>query len=227
MNVLDHGEVLLIDHMAGDHKVCGAARISTGKRPEDASKGELADRKLIAFLMANGHGTPFEHAVFQFFIKAPIFVVREWQRHRMASYNEFSLRYAEVTEERAQFYVPDHARGPDPNNKQSTAALPGKAATVLVQQEIYYATADAMVRYLRMLSSGIGREMARMVLPVNLYTQFWFTVNARSLMNFLELRNSEAAQYEIRVYAEALEGMFAELMPWTYAAFVDVGRRAP
>jgi thymidylate synthase (FAD) len=111
VRILDHGEVSLIDQMAGDHKVYGSARVSTGKRPEDSSKGEAADTGLIRFLMQNGHGTPFEHAVFQLFVKAPIFVVREWQRHRMASYNEQSGRYSEFHPE---FYVPDHVRTPDP-----------------------------------------------------------------------------------------------------------------
>lgn len=244
MNVLDHGEVLLLDCMAGDAKVYGAARISTGKRPEEASKGEEADRKLIGFLMANGHGTPFEHAVFQFYVKAPIFVVREWQRHRMASYNEQSGRYSEFQPE---FYVPDHIRVQDPKNKQSsvratlTSGQANRADNGLIEQllpdnrqsdafqmaDLAVAPARAFDVYQELLARGVAREMARLVLPVSMYTSMWWTVNARSLMNFLALRNSEAAQWEIRQYAEALELIFQNTMPWTHAAFVENGRKAP
>lgn len=225
MNILDHGAIELIDSMADDQRVCGAARISTGKDPSYTSKGEEADRKLINFLMSNGHGTPFEHAVFQFFVKAPIFVVREWQRHRMASYNEFSMRYAEVKDETAEFYVPDMARRPDPANKQSAVAWP--EATILARNTLDAASRGAYDTYRSLIDGGLAREMARMVLPANVYTKFWFTVNCRSLLNFLMLRNHPSAQYEIKVYAEAMESILAEQMPWTYAAFVANGRRAP
>lgn len=226
-SVLDSGEVILIDHMASDGKVTGAARVSTGKGPEFVSKGEEQDRKLIGFLMANHHGTPFEHAVFQWFIKAPIFVVREWQRHRVASYNEFSLRYAEVGEETAEFYVPDLARVPDPNNKQSSIVASDDMMDALVQYQVHEANNLALTSYRLMIERGVAREMARLVLPVNLYTKFWFTINARSLMNFLSLRNAPAAQWEIRQFAMALEKDFAQKMPWTYKAFIDNGRVAP
>lgn len=229
-DLLNHGSVLLMDHMAGDGKVVGAARVSTGKGPEYVSKGPEADEKLIRYLMAHGHGTPFEHAVFQFYVKAPIFVVREWQRHRIASYNEQSGRYAEFMPE---FYVPDHIRVPDPANKQGAIRYvqpdddPIGGWDALMVSDIEDGADDAYGRYLRLLDQGVAREMARIVLPLSLYTSFWFTVNARSLMNFLALRNQSAAQYEIRVYAEAIEAMFAEVMPLTYAAFVDSGRVAP
>lgn len=230
MKVLDKGEVLLVDHMASDQKVTGAARVSTGKGPEYTSKGPEADAKLIEYLMAHGHGTPFEHAVFQFYVKAPIFVVREWQRHRMASYNEQSGRYSEFQPE---FYMPDHVRVPDPNNKQGAIRYEQPEGDIVggwdasITRDIGYAADDAFRRYRHMLDQGVAREMARIVLPLSLYTSFWFTVNARSLLNFLALRNHEAAQYEIRVYAEAIEMMFAEIMPLTYAAFVKSGRVAP
>lgn len=227
--VLDFGEVTLVDHMAGDDKVFGAARVSTGKRPEDTTKGETADRGLIEFLMRNGHGTPFEHAVFQFFVKAPLFVVREWQRHRMASYNEQSGRYSVMQPE---FYVPDHVRVPDPGNKQSSvrvlAAGPvGPDWENLVLKSVRDSARLAYTTYETLIAEGVAREMARLVLPLNLYTSFWFTVNARSLMNFLELRNAPAAQWEIQQYAQVLEDEFARLMPWTHDAFVNHGRVAP
>lgn len=225
-SVLDHGQVLLVDHMASDQKVTGAARVSTGKGPEYTSKGAEADERLIRYLMVHRHGTPFEHAVFQFFVKAPIFVAREWQRHRIASYNEQSGRYSEFQPE---FYVPGHVRTPDPANKQSsvrvevTEGADTRDALFLMGDQM----GDNFDLYGRLLRLGMAREMARIVLPLSLYTSFWFTVNARSLLNFLALRNHDAAQWEIRQYAEIIEAMFAEVMPLTHAAFQANGRVAP
>lgn len=229
--VLDHGVVTLVDHMASDQKVTGAARVSTGKGPEYTSKGAGADTKLIEYLMGHGHGTPFEHAVFQFFVKAPIFVVREWQRHRMASYNEQSGRYSEFQPE---FYIPDHVRVPDPNNKQGAIRYEehpddptGGGWDALTIGAISANAAASFGDYRQLVDQGVAREMARIVLPLSLYTSFWFTVNARSLMNFLALRNHPAAQWEIRQYAEAIEALFAGVMPLTHAAFLAHGRVAP
>lgn len=232
-SVLDHGEVLLVDHMAGDSKVVDAARISTGKedmgriRGIDAPRVVEKDRKLINYLMSNGHGTPFEHAVFQFYIKCPIFVAREWQRHRVASYNEFSMRYAEVKNESADFYIPSNVRVPDPDNKQSSVAVETDTVRRRELEFIESSSRASFSMYTELLARGVAREMARMVLPVNIYTKFWFTVNARSLMNFLMLRNHPAAQWEIHQYAGILEWEFAQVMPWTHTAFVENGRKAP
>lgn len=224
MKVLDKGEVILVDHMAGDHKVYGAARVSTGKRPEDSSSGDVGDSHLIEYLMKNGHGTPFEHAVFQFFVKAPLFVVREWQRHRMASYNEQSGRYKEFEPE---FYIPARTRKPDPNNKQSSILSEDNNNNELNLILIEDSSKKAFHAYETLLGTGVAREMARLVLPLNLYTSFWFTVNARSLMNFLELRTAENAQWEIQEYARAMEDMFREKMPMTHDAWHANGRKAP
>lgn len=227
--VLDHGGVVLVDHMASDLKVVGAARVSTGKSPAFASKGKRADRKLIGYLMTNGHGSPFEHSVFQFYVKAPIFVVREWQRHRMASYNEQSGRYGVF---QSEFYVPDHVRVPDPEDRQSSIIgtrdidLQGGSGNPTLWA--IRSSADlAFNTYKTMIDGGVAREMARLVLPLNLYTSFWFTVNARSLMNFLALRNHPKAQWEIQQYARAIESIFEKRMPLTHAAFVQAGRIAP
>lgn len=223
ITVLDHGEIRLLDDMASDQKVVGAARVSTGKGPEYTSKGPEADEKLIRFLMTNGHGTPFEHSTYQFFVKAPIFVVREWQRHRIGSYNEQSGRYSEMAPE---FYVPDHVRVPDPANKQQSLRVKDPGAIAGVPELMREQMLDAFDLYQRLLRLGVAREMARMVLPLSTYTAFWWTVNARSALNFLMLRNAEAAQWEIRQYAAAIERLFAEVMPMTWAAFA-IDRRAP
>jgi thymidylate synthase (FAD) len=225
--VLDHGMVQLRGVLGGDHSVVGAARVSTKHGPDTASKGEESDAKLIRYLMTHGHGTPFEHCVFQWYVKAPIFVVREWQRHRMASFNEMSGRYAEFEPE---FYMPQLPRVPDPGNKQSSV-VPDDPNNILrdnVWAAFEHVYAAAWEEYQDMLhKGGVAREMARMVLPLNLYTSFWFTVNARSLMNFLMLRNAPDAQWEIREYARALEAHFEQLMPLTHAAFLRAERRAP
>ena len=222
--VLDKGEVILVDHMAGDHKPVGAARVSTGKRPEDALRGDESDKKLVNFLMTSGHGSPFEHAVFQWYIKAPIFVVREHMRHRMSSYNEQSGRYAKF---KSEFYFPDHVRTQDPNNKQGSIRSEDEMLFRHFETKLNDSSLNAYDDYEDLLKMGVAKEMARLLLPVNLYSSFWWTVNSRSLMNFLMLRNASGAQWEIAQYAEELERQFAEVMPWTHESFVSNGRVAP
>jgi len=210
--VLDKGFVRLIEMMGGDMAVAQAARVSLGQ----ASKGAERDRKLIGYLLEHGHHTPFEHAVFKFHVSCPIFVMRQWIRHRMASYNEISARYSEVKDE---YYVPSAWRVQDVKNKQGSASAQGldhKALTEAYEGQVR----ASLAAYRRLLDAGVAREMARMVLPVSMYTQFYWTINCRSLMNFINLRADMHAQWEIRAYAEALAGVFAERMPWTYAEFL-------
>jgi thymidylate synthase (FAD) len=215
VKVLDQGFVRLVDFMGGDQGVVDAARVSYG----GVSKGAVADRKLIAYLLTHDHGSPFEHSVFKFHVKAPIFVARQWFRHRMASYNEISFRYTEVKD---SFYMPSRWRGQDKKNKQgSTAAveLDQKALHELFKVHV----GAALDVYKKMLEMGVAREMARLVLPVNLYTEFYWTVNARSLMNFVSLRADVHAQWEIQQYGEALARAFRETMPWTFEAYLRHG----
>ncbi len=210
--VLDLGFVRLVDFMGGDRGVVDAARVSYG----GVSKGEEADRKLIVYLLKHQHMTPFEHAVFKFHVSCPIFVMRQWIRHRMASYNEISARYTEVKDE---FYIPSRWRAQDVKNKQGSVSAPRldhAKLTGLFNKQIK----ACLATYRELLEAGVAREMARMVLPVNAYTQFYWTVNARSFMNFLSLRADAHAQWEIQQYAEALAAFFERKMPWTYAAFL-------
>ena len=211
--ILDKGFVRLVDFMGGDQGVVDAARVSYGGK----SKGEEQDRKLIAYLLKHKHETPFEHSVFKFHVSCPIFVMRQWIRHRMASYNEISARYTEVKDD---FYIPTHWRGQDVKNKQGSVAAPAldhAALTKVFEAQIR----SAMDAYKKLLAAGVAREMARMVLPVNGYTEFYFTINARSLMNFLSLRADVHAQWEIQQYAEAMAASFKAKMPWTYDAFLQ------
>lgn len=209
--VLDSGFIRLVHFMGGDSGAIQAARVTFGS----VSKGEERDRKLIEYLLRHNHLTPFEHAVFQFHVKCPIFVARQWMRHRWGSYNEISARYTEVSEE---FYIPSSFRQQDSVNKQGskiTGALDHKK----LREEFSCVISSAYDRYKSLLEKGVAREMARMVLPVCQYTQFYWTVNARSLMNFISLRADSHAQLEMQNYALAMARVFRERMPWTWDAF--------
>jgi thymidylate synthase (FAD) len=223
ITVLDHGFVRLDDAMANDLSVVNAARVSFAKRKEEMDD---SDAGLIRFLMRERHGTPFEHNAFRFHIRTPIFVAREWFRHRIGSYNEFSMRYAKATDE---FYVPE------PDDVRTQVGKPGAYSFEPVTEDVAQATRDelaavyaaAYAAYERLVEQGVARELARAVMPVGAYTEFYWTVNARALMNFVSLRAAETAQREIRRYAEAVEELFAERMPVTRDAFVAAGRVAP
>ncbi len=218
-NVLDRGFVRLVEFLGGDRAVVQAARVSVGQGLKTPEK----DKRLINYLMKHEHGTPFEHAVFKFHVKAPIFVAREWFRHRMASYNEISQRYVEVRDE---FYVPSHLRKPVRGNKQASEPFrfPDERELIGRIEEAYR---RAYETYRDLLNRGVARELARVVLPLGIYTQFYWTVNSRSLMNFLRLREAPDAQWEIRQYARVILRIFHEKMPWTAEAWESLGRKRP
>jgi thymidylate synthase (FAD) len=209
--------------MADDLAVVNGARVSFARHKTEMDD---SDAGLIRFLMRERHGTPFEHNAFRFHIRAPIFVAREWFRHRVGSFNEFSMRYAKATDD---FYVPE------PEDVRTQVGKPGAYSFEPVTDEVAETTREELRRvyetafatYEQLVELGVARELARAVLPVGAYTEFYWTVNARALMNFLSLRNAETAQREIRRYAEACERFFAERMPVTYEAFVAAGRMAP
>jgi thymidylate synthase (FAD) len=221
--VLDHGFVRLDGALADDLSVVNGARVSFARRKEEMDE---SDEGLIRFLMRERHGTPFEHNAFRFHVRCPIFVAREWFRHRVGSFNEFSMRYARASDE---FYVPD------PEDVRTQVGKPGAYSFEPVSDELAEQTREklqevydaAYQTYEELVEAGVAREVARAALPVGAYTEFYWTVNARSLMNFISLRNSETAQREIRRYAEACERFLEEQMPVTYAAFVANERTAP
>jgi thymidylate synthase (FAD) len=223
VHVLDHGFVRLDAAMADDLSVVNAARVSFARRKDEMDDSDIG---LVKFLMRDRHGTPFEHNAFRFHIRCPIFVAREWMRHRVGSFNEFSMRYARATDD---FYVPE------PEDVRTQTGKPGAYSFEPVDEELAERTreelatvyASAYAAYERLTEAGVARELARAVLPVGAYTEFFWTVNARALMNFLSLRNAENAQREIRRYAEACEVFLKELMPVTYEAFVANARTAP
>jgi thymidylate synthase (FAD) len=223
IRVLDHGFVRLDAAMADDLSVANSARVSFGRRKEELDD---SDRGLIRFLMRERHGTPFEHNAFRFHIRCPLFVAREWFRHRVGSFNEFSMRYARATDD---FYVPEA------EDVRTQVGKPGAYSFEPVSDELAEETREqlqevyeqAYAAYEQLVEKGVARELARAVLPVGAYTEFYWTVNARSLMNFISLRAAESAQREIRRYAEACERYLAECMPVTYEAFIANDRTAP
>ena len=227
--------VELVRGNASDADVVFAARVSTvGEQSlEDVDADPQRSAGLINYLMRDRHGSPFEHNSMTFFVKAPIFVWREHMRHRIASYNEESGRYRELL---PLFYVPSHERPLVQSGKPGAYEFhPGTLAqSELVDRTIRESCTSAYSGYLEMLEAGVAREVARMVLPVTIYSSAYVTMNARALMNFLSLRRKVEGshfvsypQREIEMVAEVYEEHFAQLMPLTHSAFNEHGRVAP
>jgi thymidylate synthase (FAD) len=227
--------VELVKSSASDADVIWAARVSTAgdKSLEDVGGDASKSEGLINYLARERHGSPFEHTSMTFFISAPIFVFREFMRHRIASYNEESGRYREL---KPVFYIPSKER------KLVQIGKAGAYTFVDGTPEQYEITVKsiketctlAYENYQKMLDAGVAREVARAVLPVTLYSSMYVTMNARALMNFLSLRTSRDGshfpsypQREIEMVAEKMEAEFAKLMPITYGAFQKSGRIAP
>lgn len=213
--VLDHGYVRYIDHMGTDLRIVEAARVSYGS----PSKGAEADEKLLRFLWKNGHTSPFEQCQITFNIKLPIFVMRQLVRHRMQSINEVSARYTELPEE---FYIPENWRGQDEKNKQSSKLCLWDADLHQVwSNRLEESCRDAYRDYRLMLEVGIAREMARMVLPVNIYTEIYTTWDLNNLLKFFRLRDDPHAQWEHQQFAIAMKRITEDLFPWTMRAYED------
>ena len=227
--------VELVKSSASDADVIWAARVSTAgeQSMEEIGQDPAKSAGLINYLARERHGSPFEHTSMTFFVSAPIFVFREFMRHRIASYNEESGRYRELN---PVFYVPDEDR------KLIQIGKTGAYTFVDGTPEQFKVSVEAMKKayvvayeqYKIMLDQGIAREVARVVLPVGLYSSMYVTMNARALMNFLSLRTSREGshfpsypQREIEMVAEKMEAEFAQLMPLTYGAFEKSGRIAP
>lgn len=227
--------VELVRSSARDADVVFAARVSTAGEQtlEDIDADAERSAGLINYLMRERHGSPFEHNSLTFFVRAPIFVWREHMRHRIASYNEESGRYRQLE---PVFYVPDSSRSVVQVGKTGAYEfLPGNDEQYrLIDSAMRASCTQAYESYVSMLEAGIAREVARMVLPVSIYSSAYVTLNARSLMNFLSLRRkSEGSHFpsypqrEIEMVAERYEEEWSRLMPLTYAAFVKNGRVAP
>ncbi len=209
-DVLDHGFVRLVDSMGNDLSVARSARVSYDAAWR-AGEDKGGDTKLINYLWRNFHTTPFESVTFTFEVKAPIFVFRQWHRHRTWSYNELSARYKELPEE---FYVPElnQITTQSTDNKQMrTTEQHGDA--LHLKNAIISQNQDAFRTYKWMLQQDCPRELARSVLPVSTYSHMFATVNLLNLLKFLTLRTHEHAQYEIRVYADAMLELIRPIVP--------------
>lgn len=207
ISVLDKGFLKLIDHFGNDLSVVKAARVSHGMNLTNPDR----DKQLIYHLMQQGHESPFEHVAFTFHVKCPLFVARQWMRHRISSYNELSGRYTELKKE---FYVPMFLK-----DRIKPAKHEGKDVEYLKKemQEFYLKSYSL---YEKLLNGGMPREVARVVLPLATYTQFYWTANLRSIMNFLSLRADSRAQWEMQQYAIAVAKVVREKCPWSYDAFI-------
>jgi len=211
--VLDKGFIRLVDSMGDDNSVVRSARVSYGNE----TKGEAADKRLIKYLKEHKHGTPFEHIVFTFHIKCPIFVARQWFRQRIGSFNEISGRYVEL---KMDFWIPDEWRSNTEANKQSSGEGEfSEEVRECLNRDYSDALAHAEQAYEILLSRGVAREQARAILPLATYTEFYWSVNARSLFNFLNLRLAEDAQKEIRDYAQAIIPLVESIAPTTFETY--------
>ncbi len=218
--VLDHGFIRVIDYMGDDAAICQAARVSYGK----GTKSVQSDAGLIRYLMRHWHSTPFEMCEIKLHVKLPVFVARQWIRHRTANVNEYSARYSILDRE---FYIPEAgnlAAQSVINNQGRGEALTGEEAARVLE----YLKGDAARcydHYAEMIDQegqqGLARELARMNLPANIYTQWYWKVDLHNLFHFLRLRADAHAQYEIRVYADAICKVVSDWVPAAYGAFED------
>lgn len=220
IKVLDHGYVMLVDIMGDDSNILHAARVSYAAGTKKTSD----DRTLLRYLLRARHTTPFEQAAIRIEVKLPIFVERQWARHRTASWNEMSARYSILSNE---FYYPE----PESVKAQSTTNKQGRDQTlpddVVAEylQDLQQTCLDAYAKYEHAVDAGVTRELARCLLPVNVYTAKVWTMNLHNLLHFLSLRMDEHAQWEIRQYANAIAEIVKVWTPWVWEAFEDYDSR--
>ena len=218
--VLDHGFVRVIDYMGDDAAICQAARVSYGK----GTKSVQNDEGLIRYLMRHWHSTPFEMCEVKLHVKLPVFVARQWIRHRTANVNEYSARYSILDRE---FYIPapDKVAAQSVVNNQGRGEVLTGAEAAQVLEILKADSSRAYDNYEAMISQdgqqGLARELARMNLPANIYTQWYWKVDLHNLFHFLRLRADAHAQYEIRVYADEICKIVADWVPFAYRAFED------
>ncbi|MFT6531681.1 MAG: thymidylate synthase (FAD) [Limimaricola cinnabarinus] len=220
MPVLDHGFVRMIDYMGDDAAICQAARVSYGR----GTKSVQNDEGLIRYLMRHWHSTPFEMCELKLHVKLPVFVARQWIRHRTANVNEYSARYSILDRE---FYIPraEDLAAQSAQNNQGRGDVLGAEESARVLDWLREDAHRAYDHYKAMISDegqqGLARELARMNLPANIYTQWYWKVDLHNLFHFLRLRSDPHAQYEIRVYADAICEMVRDWVPAAYRAFEE------
>ena len=229
IEVLDHGFVRVVDYMGNDSSIVQAARVSYGA----GTKKVNADMALINYLLAHRHTTPFEMCEIKFHIKLPIFVARQWIRHRTASVNEYSARYSIMEDE---FYIPkaqnlaaqskinhqgrDESKNLSPSEQKAVLEILKKDSENSYKNYLHMINQDSAGNIIDQSKDGLARELARMNLPLNCYTQWYWKIDLHNLLHFLHLRADSHAQYEIRVYAQAMLDIVKKWVPHTYQAFV-------
>ena len=226
IRILDHGFIRLVDYMGADSSIVQAARVSYGKGTKQSSQ----DRGLIRYLMRHRHTTPFEMCEIKFHVKLPIFVARQWIRHRTANVNEYSARYSILDKE---FYVPLEMAEQSKINNQGRGSVISGEEGIKDLEAIRDFSQEAYDKYYYLLNvddtgntadpnrRGLARELARIVLPTNYYTQWYWKIDLHNLFHFISLRADEHAQYEIRVYAEKIAEIVKLWVPYAFEAFED------
>jgi len=228
-DVLDHGHIILEKYMGNEIDVLANARVSFNDDVHAGSVEDLSEKDVgvLNFLMAKKHGTPWEAPVFRFDVKAPIFVFREWHRHRIASINEWSARYSQLDPE---WYIPE------PENIRSQVGSPGRYTFEPVEDPVVVETVRANLNaqnrgafqlYENLLGQGIAKEVARTCLPVSTYSRMKWQTNLRSIFNFVALRSDPNAQWEIRQYSIAMEELLEQVVPLAMRLFNENGRVSP
>lgn len=215
-NVLDHGFIRVVDVMGDDTAIVDAARVSYGQ----GTKPMRQNRALINYLLSHRHTSPFEQCEIKLHLKMPIFVARQWLRHRTANVNEYSARYSTMRDE---FYIPEikNILAQSGSNKQGREGdLPLQNA-LSIQHDMMQLSTNAYSTYHNMLDMGLSREVARIILPLNIYTEFYWKCDLHNLLHFIRLRADKHAQYEIRAYAELMLAIVKDWVPFTYDAFMD------
>ncbi|HIV99107.1 MAG TPA: FAD-dependent thymidylate synthase [Candidatus Ornithospirochaeta avicola] len=215
--VLDHGFVRLVDYLGSDQRIVQSARVSYG----EGTKTYRQDKGLINYLLRNDHTSPFEQVVFTFHVKMPIFVARQWVRHRTARMNEISGRYSVMKDE---CYIPssDHIALQSEDNKQGRKNEPVDEVTAEAVKEMLSQEQKMIFEnYHKLLDMGIAREISRIDLPLSLYTEFYWQIDLHNLFHFLALRLDSHAQYEIRVYAEVILDIISKVCPIATEAFIN------
>ena len=214
--LLNAGFVGLVDHMGDDSSIVHAARVSYGKGTKKVSE----DRGLIRYLVRHSHTTPLEMVELKFHGKMPLFVARQWIRHRTASVNEYSGRYSEMSED---MYLPEleHIQPQSTNNKQGRSGEYTKDEQFRIQNDLIYNNQQDQTEYKKLLDKNLAKEMARGVLSVNNYTEWYWKINLHNLFHFLKLRLDAHAQIEIRVFAEAMYELIKPIVPIACEAFED------
>jgi len=221
VKVLDgQGWVGLIDHLGSETTIVNAARVSFGKMKEKMDERDVA---LLAYLIDNKHTSPLEHVVFTFSVHCPLFVRGQWHRHRTWSYNEISRRYTEIDME---FYTPPKLRKQAESNRQASVESPDFDDADL-KKAIAEHNKSSLALYEKLLAGGVCREQARGILPQNMMVTFWGTVDLANLLRFLELRDSEHAQWEIREYAKAIKKLIKPIVPSVAKYFESKGQAWP